>query len=250
MGSSKPRRGASGKKVESRLLSAVLSADKELRYIVHDLDKIPVGLRSRKPEDEIQRTAAHPAVWYAVKQSLLERELSRMALCDDLTRLYNRRGFFAAATQQLKMARRHQKAALLLFCDVDGLKSINDTFGHREGDLALVRAAAALEAVFRDSDVLGRIGGDEFVVLAMDLPPRHQQTILSRLHKTLHRAVKDESRYELRLSVGAAWFDPQHPISLGELIEQADRAMYERKRNTRTLFPLKEPLVIRKTSTH
>jgi two-component system cell cycle response regulator len=177
----------------------------------------------------------------------MERELSRLALCDDLTRLYNRRGFFAAAAQQLKMARRHQKPALLLFCDVDGLKSINDTFGHREGDLALVRAATALETVFRDSDVLARIGGDEFVVLAMDLPPRHQQTILSRLQKALRKAAENEPHYELALSIGVAWFDPLHPISLGDLIEKADRAMYECKQGNRTVFPLRELTVIRKT---
>jgi two-component system cell cycle response regulator len=187
-------------------------------------------------------------VWYAVKHALVERELRHLALCDDLTCLYNRRGFFAAATQQLKVARRNQKPALLLFCDLDGLKTINDTFGHREGDLALVRAADAIETVFRDSDVLARIGGDEFAVLATDLPPRHQQTIYARLQKALNRMSGDESRYELSLSVGAAWFDPQNPMPLGELMEQADRAMYERKRNHGAPVAPKAPIASRPSS--
>lgn len=229
----KPRRTVADRNLEGSLISALLSTDKDLNDVLRELDKISAALRCGKPEEEILRVAVHPAVWYAVKHALIERELHHLALCDDLTCLYNRRGFFAAATQQLKMARRNRTPALLLFCDLDGLKSINDTYGHREGDLALVRAADALETVFRDSDVLARMSGDEFAVLATDLPPRYQQTIFARLQKALKRAGKDEPRYELSLSCGTAWFDPQAPMSLGGLIEQADHAMYERKRGKR-----------------
>jgi two-component system cell cycle response regulator len=129
------------------------------------------------------------------------------------------------------MARRNLKPALLLICDLDGLKAINDSFGHREGDLALVRAADALKDVFRESNILARVSGDEFVVLAMDLSPRYQQTVLARLQKSLNKLSAGETRYELFLGVGAAWFDPRHPVSVVELMEQADRAMYERKRS-------------------
>jgi diguanylate cyclase (GGDEF)-like protein len=229
----KSRRSVAQKDLEGSLISALLSTDKDLDQVLRELDKISDALKSGQPEEEILRVAVHPAVWYAVKHALIERELRHLALCDDLTSLYNRRGFFAAATQQLKVARRNQKPALLLFCDLDGLKSINDAYGHREGDLALARAADALQTVFRDSDVLARISGDEFAVLAADLPPRYQQTIFARLQKALNKVGKDESRYELSLSCGTAWFDPQNPLSLGELMEQADRAMYERKRSNR-----------------
>jgi diguanylate cyclase (GGDEF)-like protein len=229
----KARRSMVDGDLEGSLVSALLSTDKELSQVLRELDKITNALKSGQPEEEILRVAVHPAVWYAVKHALIERELRHLALCDDLTCLYNRRGFFAAATQQLKMARRNRKPALLLFCDLDGLKSINDTYGHREGDLALVRAADALETVFRDSDVLARISGDEFAVLATDLPERYQQTIFARLQKALNRVGKDEPRYELSLSCGTAWFDPQAPLSLGELMEQADRAMYDRKHSNR-----------------
>jgi two-component system, cell cycle response regulator len=166
-----------------------------------------------------------------MRQVLIERELRHLALSDDLTCLYNRRGFYAAATQQLKMARRTQKPAVLFYCDLDGLKAINDTFGHREGDFALVRTADALEEVFRDSDVLARLGGDEFAVLAMDLSTEHRHTILSRLHRSLRKAGKDELRYELSLSIGTARFDPHNPAALGELMDQADRSMYDEKRS-------------------
>jgi diguanylate cyclase (GGDEF)-like protein len=242
----RPRRTTAVKDLEGNLFSALLSTDKELSDVLRELDEISGALKSGKPQEEVLRVAAHPAVWYAVKHALIERELRHLALCDDLTCLYNRRGFFAAGTQQLKIARRNQKPALLLFCDLDGLKTINDTFGHREGDLALVRAADALETVFRDSDVLARLGGDEFAVLAMDLSPRHQQTIYARLQKALNKSAKDDRRYDLSVSVGAAWYDPQNPISLGELMEQADRAMYERKRSTRIALATKDATFLRK----
>lgn len=245
----KPQRNISDRDLESTLVAALLSTDRELSEVLGEIEKISGALKSGKPEDEILRVAVHPAVWYAVKHALIERELRHLALCDDLTCLYNRRGFFAAATQQLKVARRNQKPALFLFCDLDGLKLINDTFGHREGDLALVRTADALEAVFRESDVLGRLGGDEFAVLATELRPAHQQTILARLLKTLNHAGKDEPRYGLSLSIGAAWFDPQQPISLAELMEQADRAMYDHKRRKRIPVLTNETVMPRKNTT-
>jgi diguanylate cyclase (GGDEF)-like protein len=227
----KPCRSVAEEGPERDVLSAALAADKELCRVLRDLDVISSALKPGEPEAEVFRVSIRPAVCYAVKHALLERELRHLALCDDLTCLYNRRGFFAAAMQQLKMARRNLKPALLLFCDLDGLKAINDSFGHREGDLALVRTAGALKDVFRESDILARVSGDEFVVLAMELPPPHQQTVLARLQKSLNKLSAGETRYELSLSVGAAWFDPHHPVSVGELMEQADHAMYERKRS-------------------
>jgi diguanylate cyclase (GGDEF)-like protein len=145
--------------------------------------------------------------------------------------LYNRRGFLAAATQQLKLARRNAQGLLLFFCDVDNLKKINDSYGHRDGDLAIVHVAGALQQTFRGSDILARLGGDEFAVLAMEASTQSQEVILHRLEKSLKKSNANQSRYEMSLSVGLARFDPKHPVSLGELMAQADRAMYEQKRS-------------------
>jgi diguanylate cyclase (GGDEF)-like protein len=160
-----------------------------------------------------------------------DRELRYLALTDDLTCLYNRRGFLAAATQQLKLARRNAQGLLLFFCDVDNLKKINDSYGHRDGDLAIVHVAGALQQTFRGSDILARLGGDEFAVLAMEASTQSQEVILHRLEKSLKKSNANQSRYEMSLSVGLARFDPKHPVSLGELMAQADRAMYEQKRS-------------------
>jgi diguanylate cyclase (GGDEF)-like protein len=229
------RKHPASRDLEGVLTSGLLAADKELGHVLREVDEISRALKENQPDAHNLRVAVHPAVWCAVRHALLERELRHLALTDDLTCLYNRRGFFAAATQQLKMARRNQEATLLLCCDVDSLKAINDRFGHREGDLALVRAADALEEVFRDSDVLARIGGDEFAVVAVGASPQDQRALLFRLEESFRKASKDDPRYELSLSVGAAWFEPRRPKSLGELLEQADLAMYEHKRSKQPL---------------
>jgi len=219
------------KSLDSMLSSALLASDNELGQILHEVDEISKTLRSNTPDIQALRIAHHPAVWGAVRQTLLDRELRYLALSDDLTCLYNRRGFFAAATQLLKLAHRNAQRLLLFFCDVNNLKKINDSFGHREGDLALIRVADAFEQTFRDSDIVARISGDEFAVLAMEASGQSQDLILSRLEKNLKISSASEKRYELSLSVGVARFDPKRAVSLGELMSQADEAMYEQKRN-------------------
>jgi diguanylate cyclase (GGDEF)-like protein len=226
------RKLPSDRDLEGWLSSALLASDKELGSVVREVDEISTALKSTVPAAESLRVAGHPAVWGAIRHVILERELRYLALTDDLTCLYNRRGFFAAATQQLKLARRNSQSILLFFCDVDNLKIINDSYGHREGDLALVRAADALEEAFRDSDILARLGGDEFAVLALDAASQNQELILRRLEESLKNSDTQESHCELSLSVGVARFDPHNcAVTLGDLMAQADRAMYEQKRN-------------------
>jgi diguanylate cyclase (GGDEF)-like protein len=218
------------------LSSALRASDSEFDQILQEVDEISKLLKSDHPDTQTMRVATHPAVWGAVKQALLDRELRYLALTDDLTCLFNRRGFFAAATQQLKLAQRNGQSLLLLFCDLDNLKKINDVYGHHEGDLALIRTADALEQAFRDSDTLARLGGDEFVVLASEASSQTQEVLLRRLEKCLKKSNSGESRYQVSLSVGVARFDPKRVVSLGELMVQADEAMYEQKRNHQKSF--------------
>lgn len=225
------KKALSPRDLEGLLSSALLAGDKELGGVVREVDEISKALKSDATDTEALRVAVHPAVWSAVKHVILERELRYLALTDDLTCLYNRRGFFAAATQQLKLALRNSLTMLLFFCDVDNLKKINDSCGHREGDLALVRAADALEASFRGSDILARLGGDEFAVLALQASGQDESAMLRRLEKCLKKSGTDESHCDISLSVGVARFDPQQPLSLAELMEEADRNMYQQKRS-------------------
>ena len=236
------RKHLSEQELGETLCSALLAADTELGDIVHEVDQISKALRGKSPDAESLKVAVHPAVWSAVKQALLDRELRYLALTDDLTCLYNRRGFFAAATQQLRCARRNQQNMLLFFCDLDHFKNVNDRHGHREGDHALVRTADALSEVFRDSDILARIGGDEFAVLALENASQSQEVMLRRLQNSLKKANASEPRYELSLSVGVARYDPRLGVSLGDLLEQADKAMYDEKRSKLSHEPAEHEL--------
>jgi diguanylate cyclase (GGDEF)-like protein len=207
--------------------------DSEFSRILQQVDEILNALKSEAPQSRTLSNAQQLGVWCAIKEILLERELRSLAFTDDLTGLHNRRGFLALAGHQLKLARRNAQGLLLFFCDVDHLKEINDSYGHREGDLALMRVGHALQQTFRDSDILGRLCGDEFGVLALEASSANQEMILHRLEKSIEKSNVNEPGYKLSLSVGVSRFDPNSSISLDELLVQADRAMYERKRSSR-----------------
>lgn len=174
------------------------------------------------------------AVRYAIERQRLQMALQAMALVDDLTGLYNRRGFQTLARQQFKMAERLNKRVTHLFVDVDGLKAINDTFGHRTGDLALLETAELLKETFRETDILARIGGDEFVVLALENAelPHEQWTTRLQEHLEEHNAHPNR-QFPLSLSFGVAYYDPEFPCPLDELMHRADSLMYEQKRGKR-----------------
>ena len=126
-----------------------------------------------------------------------------LSVADVLTGLSNRRGFFHLAEQQLKFANRSKSAMLLLFADLDGLKDINDAHGHKEGDLALVETANVLGETFRESDILGRVGGDEFAVLAVAAPDTTAQRINERIQERIGaRNAQPDRAYQLSISVG------------------------------------------------
>jgi diguanylate cyclase (GGDEF)-like protein/PAS domain S-box-containing protein len=177
----------------------------------------------------------------AVKEDITElvrmrEELRSMALIDDLTGLYNRRGFFTLAQHQLELANRARKGLLLLFADLDGMKWINDTLGHLEGDRALKEAAGILKDTFRRSDIIARIGGDEFAVLAMEEREDNAESVAVRLQKSLeaHNArLNYGQKYKLSLSLGVAYYDPQSPCSLDALMAKADTLMYAQKQARR-----------------
>jgi diguanylate cyclase (GGDEF)-like protein len=160
-----------------------------------------------------------------------EDALRNLSLTDDLTGLYNRRGFFHLAEHHLRTARRSGQPSLLLYADMDGLKEINDTFGHSEGSLAIARTAAVLKLTFRNSDIICRLGGDEFAILAQNVPRHEIETIIGRLQDSLStKPERGTHDYQLSLSIGAVWIPSDNEFSLDELIDQADKNMYDHKR--------------------
>ncbi|MDD3951329.1 MAG: diguanylate cyclase [Desulfobacterales bacterium] len=160
-----------------------------------------------------------------------EEELRALSITDQLTGLHNRRGFLSLAEQQLKLTKRSKKRLILFFADMDGLKQINDVLGHEEGDQAISEAAAILKETFRSSDIVARMGGDEFVALAIDSEEINPQTMIDRFQSRIetHNHTANR-RYKLSVSVGFASLNFENPSSLDELLAEADQRMYEQKK--------------------
>ena len=159
-----------------------------------------------------------------------EAQVRALALTDELTGLHNRRGFTALAEQQLKLARRSHTPLCIAFVDLDGMKAINDRYGHAAGDDALKDTAALLRASFRDADVLARLGGDEFVVLAVGADDKTMQRLQERLFAALAKTNRETQHpYALSLSLGVVACDVESGATLDEMIEQADQRMYQAK---------------------
>jgi diguanylate cyclase (GGDEF)-like protein/PAS domain S-box-containing protein len=164
----------------------------------------------------------------------MTEKLTTLSITDELTSLYNRRGFFTLGEHLLKMADRSKKVMFILYADLDGLKEINDTLGHQEGDRALAEVAELLRETYRKSDVIARIGGDEFVVIPVGFAGDNVEAICNRLKKNIEiRNAGADRKYGLSVSIGIAYYDPEHPCSLDELLIRADTLMYEQKRRQR-----------------
>lgn len=157
-------------------------------------------------------------------QSRLAEQARTLALTDGLTGLYNRRGWDQLTAAEESRCRRYGHSASVLSIDLDGLKEINDQQGHSAGDELIRRAARVIEATKRDQDVAARIGGDEFVVLAIEC----EQTGAISLRERMAQAF---SEAEVNASMGLAYRDPAQGIRFA--IQQADLAMYDNKRSRR-----------------
>jgi diguanylate cyclase (GGDEF)-like protein len=159
-----------------------------------------------------------------------QEELRALTLVDELTGLYNRRGFLMLAEQHMRLIKRGGPASILVSIDLDGFKGVNDVYGHGEGDVALRRVANVLRIAFRDSDILARFGGDEFVVLALDCGDM-RDTLIERVMTALEADnVRAARPYSLSLSIGTARFDPFARVPIDQLMAEADVKLYEEKR--------------------
>ncbi len=203
--------------IEGRVVGLITLTNKEGNYTEQDLALV-------------NRLAALYAI--AIQRKLAEEELRSLSLVDELTGLYNRRGFLTLAKQQLKVANRMKKGMLLIFIDLDNMKLINDSLGHHEGDLALIDTANIFRDTFRESDIIARIGGDEFVVLALETNEYDAHAIVHRLNEQFARHNRrDIHPYKLSISFGIVRYDPDSPCSIEELLVKADKKMYEHKRS-------------------
>ena len=176
------------------------------------------------------------ALRYAIERHRMQAALQNESLIDELTKLYNRKGFMALAGSHIKSAERTQTSFSLVFIDLDGMKHINDTLGHLEGDRALVEAAGLLSRSTRQSDILARFGGDEFVLLVTTAEDNSADTIRQRLQEQLDACnAQPGRRYRLSFSTGVVTAGVDRRLTLEDLVAEADALMYRQKQKKKGL---------------
>ncbi len=182
-------------------------------------------------KDEADPPALLRSVRYSIERHRLLAALRSLSLIDGLTELYNRRGFNDLGEQYLKLALRSSRPVALIYLDIDRFKTINDTLGHHVGDRALLCVADTLRDAFRRSDIVARMSGDEFAVLAFETSKENAEMLVQRLRAELAELNEHtQERFKLSLSIGLARHNGDEAVVLDELLKQADEAMYEEKR--------------------
>ncbi len=200
---------------------AIKGPDGALRYF----DGILVDITERKTAERKLELANR-------KLRASNEKLENQSLNDHLTGLHNRRGFFTFGLQQMKIAKRLKEDNYLLFLDIDNLKEVNDAHGHAVGDLLLQGVATILRGTLRESDVIGRIGGDEFAVLAMRSKGLGERALLARIEEGVQRyRLKKFGHLRLSVSMGLVRVDPQKYQQLDDFLAHADFLMYQQKRS-------------------
>jgi diguanylate cyclase (GGDEF)-like protein len=161
-----------------------------------------------------------------------EAKLHILSYTDELTQLYNRRGFMAFSEKALAAALRNGQTSALIYLDINGMKEINDSLGHHAGDIALTDTSKLLINTYRDADIIGRIGGDEFAVFTI-INQESFDELTMRLNNNL-KEINSGRSSTLGLSAGTTICAPDSECSIEQLLKQADHKMYENKKENRT----------------
>jgi len=177
----------------------------------------------------------NPACLYCLhditSQTQYCNELEQLIYSDHLTGLYNRRGLEVLSAHVRSMAMRSKQAISAFYIDVNNLKQINDTYDHSVGDAAIIETAEVIKHSFRNADVSARVGGDEFVVLALDDAIETVDSMLARLNGELDkRNAGSDRNYTLSVSVGVGRYEANHKFNIEQLIKEADHSMYIAKK--------------------
>jgi len=191
---------------------------------------VRAGAQDYLIKNDIDANAIGRAMRYALERQKMQVNLNNLALIDDLTGLYNRRGFMTLADHQLRLAKRTGRPFALVFVDIDGLKAVNDRMGHMQGNHVITEMGFIIKDAFRSSDILGRLGGDEFCVFMIDAAADVTHLMRRRLReRTAARNAQASARLPLEVSMGALCCAADDPRSLAELVSAADALMYADK---------------------
>ncbi len=192
------------------------------------------GAQDYLVKSEVAPSMLLRALRHAIERHRLFSALRSLSLIDELTGLYNRRGFSDLGEQHLKLARRSGRGVTMVYLDLDRFKTINDSLGHHVGDRALLKIADILRATFRQSDIIARLGGDEFGVLAVEAADESSAWLVERLRDRV--ADFNESSpepYQLSVSIGMAHQEDDPSLRLEDMVSEADNAMYREKHGKR-----------------
>ena len=192
---------------------------------------LSVGAQDFLGKDELTARTLRRVVRYAMERHRAQVDLVKLSTRDELTGLLNRRGFFMTAQPMARLAERAGREFVVFFADLDGLKGINDLYGHSAGDEALRDAAWILTHTFRSADVVARIGGDEFAVLAPEATAETIDIMIRRVGKWQDERNREPGRpFGISLSVGGVAWTSSEPRTLDMLLSEADMAAYTAKR--------------------
>jgi len=165
-------------------------------------------------------------------------KVQQLSIEDELTRLHNRRGFFNLANQRLTLFRREKTGFIVLYMDIDGLKTINDTYGHNHGDIAISAAAGIIKKALRESDIIARLGGDEFTALMIQKDSSDISVIIERItRECLFFNQQKGYPWDLHISIGHYSVSPENQMNLDEILAIADNNLYKKKKERKKNRP-------------
>jgi diguanylate cyclase (GGDEF)-like protein/PAS domain S-box-containing protein len=218
-------------KLRQRLAGEIDSVEYVIRGVRKDGRGIFVESRSVRTMME-EKPAVMGSMVDITERKHLEEALRSLSLTDELTGLYNRRGFSTLAERHLSLARRKGQDLLLVLADIDGLKQINDTFGHAAGDQVVIDAGNVLKGTYRRVDIIARIGGDEFTAFPIEAGPDSSEILMNRLQENIAKHNERYTRpFRLSMSVGIGCINPADCPNVQRLLAEADRELYRRKRD-------------------
>ena len=217
-------------RIRQRLSGEIGAIEYTVRAMRKNATQMVMDIRSVRTTHNGQPAVLGTVVDITARKQL-EDALRALALIDELTGLYNRRGFMTLAERQLTLVRRKHQCLVLVAADLDGLKEINDRYGHQEGDRAIIAAAGILKQTYREADIVARLGGDEFTVFPIEAAPESVPMLIERLHGNITAwNEKHQAPYTLSMSTGSAVIEGELSKGLLQLLAEADAQLYKQKR--------------------
>ena len=193
------------------------------------IEAVQKGAQDYLVRSELSERILRRTIIYSIERHEILQSLYKTTIVDELTGLYNRRGLHTLGNQQVELAKRHNDDIFIFYLDLDGMKEINDTLGHDYGDKALLTSSKIMHRTFRTTDILSRIGGDEFVVVAVKAQYEFIPIIIQRIKDYIKEENDNLKDYQISMSIGVSKVDLEHDAPLEDAIKNADKEMYRVK---------------------